>query len=99
MPTRSQRKGKRIEYLVRNHFRKLGRCERVPCSGNARAFKGDLIFIYKGDTYKVEVKSRSDGFKNFYKWLEKVDILVVKADQKPPLVILPFDTFHKLLSK
>jgi len=94
-----QRKGKRIEYLVRDLLRKVGRCERVPCSGNARAFKGDLQFIYKGKVYKVEVKARKSGFKSFYKWLEGMDILIVKANHKKPLIILPFDTFYKLLAK
>ena len=90
-------KGKKTEYYIRNLLRLLGSCERVPCSGNARAFKGDLVFTHQGQTYKVEVKA----CKKFppADWLKNADFLVVKPDRKPPLVILLFDLFQKLFTK
>ncbi|MEM5854357.1 MAG: hypothetical protein QW228_08385 [Candidatus Aenigmatarchaeota archaeon] len=95
----SLRKGKRVEYQIRDLLRKLGPCERVPCSGNARAFKGDLVLFLKDRELHIEVKARAQGFKQFYAWLEKVDLLIVKADRKDPLIVLPFKLFEELLNE
>jgi hypothetical protein len=37
----------------------------------------------------VEVKARADGFREMYRWLDGRDALVVKANRRDPLVILP----------
>jgi hypothetical protein len=36
----------------------------------------------------VEVKCRSDGFRELYKWLTARDVLVVRADRQEPLVVV-----------
>lgn len=97
MPTKSQRKGKRVEYLIRDLLKTLGECERVPCSGNARAFKGDLIFTHNGQTYKVEIKAR----KTFspMRWFKSADILIVKPDRTHPVVMMSLKTLQKLVNK
>ena len=99
MGKRSIRKGKRIEYLVRDRFRELGfECERVPCSGNSKAVKGDLLLSLNGRTLKVEVKARKkNGLKKLYDWLEGSDLLVVKIDRKEPLAVIPFSLLRYLL--
>ncbi|MEM4958333.1 MAG: hypothetical protein QXX12_00485 [Nanopusillaceae archaeon] len=93
------KKGKRVEYQIRDLLRALGPCERVPCSGNARAFKGDLIFFFKDKEFRIEVKARAQGFKQLYTWLEKADLLIVKANYKEPLIIIPFKLFEELLKE
>jgi hypothetical protein len=42
-----------------------------------------------GSDKVVEVKCRADGFRELYRWLEGRDLLVVKADRRDPLVVLP----------
>ena len=99
MGEKSLRKGKRIEYLVRDRFRELGlECERVPCSGNSRCVKGDLLLSLDGRTLKVEVKARKkNGLKKLYDWFEGNDLLVVKIDRKEPLVVLPMSLLGELI--
>lgn len=38
---------------------------------------------------RVEVKARAKGFAQLYAWLEGRDALVIKADRRRPLVVLP----------
>jgi hypothetical protein len=45
----------------------------------------------------LEIKCRGNGFKQIYSWLEDNDALVLKADNKPELVVLPMADFFDLL--
>ena len=38
---------------------------------------------------RVESKVRADGFRELYGWLQGNDFLVVRADRREPLVVLP----------
>ena len=97
MGKRSVRKGKRIEYQVRNAFREMGfKCFRVPVSGNSEGFSGDLVLE---GAFRVEVKARKSGFSRLYRWLEDREVLVIKADRKPPLVVMSIETLKKLLRR
>lgn len=93
---RARRKGKRVEYKVRDLLRALGPCERVPLSGT-RALKGDLILQVGGKTLYVEVKARKRGLKFLYDSLEGKDMLVVKQDRHPPLIVMTINTLESLL--
>ena len=69
MGLRSRRKGQRVEYLVRDTLRKEGfDADRVPASGAAQGFKGDIRAIKDGKTYLIEVKSRQDSFTKAYEF-------------------------------
>lgn len=60
-------KGIRGEYIVRNQLRSLGyKADRVPLSGSAEGFKGDVIASKDGHSFKFEVKCRKDMFQNIY---------------------------------
>jgi hypothetical protein len=48
----------------------------------------DLRVPVLGVDRTVEVKCRSVGFSQLYDWLNRRDVLIVKADHKEPLVIL-----------
>lgn len=65
---RSQRqKGAREERLLVEDLRKAGwDAKRVPLSGAAQGFKGDVIAEKEGRTYVLEKKSRKDEFKTVY---------------------------------
>ena len=49
----------------------------------------DLTVPLLGVDRNVEVKCRGDGFRRLYDWLDARDFLIVKADRKQPLVVVP----------
>lgn len=90
----SRRKGYRTEHEIVKKLRGYGiNTRRVPLSGGAPFFSGDILIEINGKEYKCEVKARKDGFKQIYKWLEERDLLLIKADRKEYLVIIPLDLF------
>ena len=87
----SRQKGNRAERaLVRALQDKGFAAERVPLSGSAGGkYCGDLTVPILGRDHVVEVKVRATGFSQLYAWLDGRDMLVVRADRKEPLVIVP----------
>lgn len=72
MSKKNREKGKRQEYSLRNHFRSLGyTAHRVPSSGAAQGFKGDVEFSDSRGTYTAELKSRKDEFKRIFALYDK----------------------------
>jgi len=63
-------KGTRQEYRLRNHFREEGYIShRVPSSGSAHGFPGDVSFKDENDVLRLaELKSRKDHFNVVYDW-------------------------------
>ena len=58
----SRDKGMRQEYLLRDYLRKLGwTADRVPSSGAAEGFKGDIKAEKNGRTVLFELKARAPG--------------------------------------
>ena len=86
----SRQKGNRAERaLVRALQDKGFAAERVPLSGSAG---GRFRRRHRSDSRSgslVEVKVRANGFSQLYAWLKGRDLLVVRADRKEPLVIIP----------
>lgn len=58
----------------------------------------DLDVVVRGRPLRVEVKSRAQGFGTLYSFLADRDVLIVKADRKPALVVLPLDLAAQLVS-
>ncbi len=89
---RSREKGNRLEHALVHALQDAGfGAERVPLSGAARGrFGGDLSVPLLGVDRRVEVKARTDGFRQLYDWLDGADLLIVRADRSEPLVIVPF---------
>jgi hypothetical protein len=50
-----------------------------------------------GRTRRVEVKARGDGFRQLYAWLAGSDLLIVKADRRDPLAVLPLALVVELM--
>ena len=74
--------------------------ERVPLSGAAGGrFSGDISVPVLGVDRLGEVKCRADGFKAIYQWLAENDFLVLKADNKPALVVFRLAEMAKLVSE
>jgi Holliday junction resolvase len=87
----ARQKGYRTERAMVRLMQARGfAAERVPLSGAARGrFGGDVSVTLLGVDRRVEVKCRGDGFKELYRWLDGVDLLIVRADRREPLVVLP----------
>lgn len=67
----SRQKGSRGEYLARDLFRSMGwEADRVPASGAAQGFKGDLRIRKFGIERTVEVKNEKYTYKTVYEFLD-----------------------------
>jgi hypothetical protein len=49
----------------------------------------DISLDLLGIERRVECKVRSHGFRQLYEWLGNADLLIVRADRKEPLVVIP----------
>lgn len=90
----SRDKGNRLERFLVNKFQESGfASERVPLSGAAGGtrFSGDVIVPLLGIDRVAECKARAGGFAQLYTWLDGADLLIIKADRKKPLVVIPLD--------
>jgi Holliday junction resolvase len=87
----SRQKGNRTERAVVRLLQERGfSAERVPLSGAARGrFGGDVSVPVLGIDRRVEVKVRGDGFREIYRWLDGADFLIVRADRRELLVVIP----------
>ena len=86
-----RQKGDRLERALVKQLQAAGfAAERVPLSGSAGgSYEGDLTIPLLGVDRVVEAKARADGWRELYRWLDGRDLLVVKADRREPLVVLP----------
>lgn len=82
----SRDKGARNERKLVNLIQSHGiDAKRVPLSGAADGFKGDIIM----GQWTIEAKLRADGFKQIYDWIDgDSDLLVIGRDRSPPLAVL-----------
>ena len=72
--------------------------QRVPLSGAAEGYPGDVKLHANGVEWTMEVKVRGSGFKQIYGWLGDNDALVIKSDRNPELIVLQFEDFLDLLA-
>ena len=97
MARMSRDKGQRIEReLVHLHLDAGIPASRVPLSGAAGGeYAGDLHIL----DFTVEVKARAngEGFKQLEAWLGDHDMLFLRRDRQRPLVLLPWQTYLKLM--
>lgn len=93
MGKKSRDKGNRVERLIVKAIIAHGLdAQRVPLSGAALGrFSGDILTTVAGENWTGECKARARGFAQLYDWLGEHEFLVVKADHKPPLVVLPLE--------
>lgn len=78
------------------------RAVRIPLSGAASGFKGDIqLTLYPTSAPLVaEVKARENGagWKTIKEWLGDNDLLVLIEDRSEPLVVVPWYVFEDLFS-
>jgi len=84
-------KGNRVERELVALLQRAGiAAERVPLSGSAGgSYIGDLSIPLLGVDRCCEVKVRGNGFLRLYDWLAGRDLLIIRADRREPLVVIP----------
>jgi len=99
LANRQKEKGSRFEREIVEMARLRDlEAHRVPLSGSAAGFKGD-VHIKKGrEVWVIEAKKRADGFKFLYQHLDGADVLVVGADRKQALAVLDLGDYLDLLA-
>jgi hypothetical protein len=99
-------KGARVERELVNAHKEMGfAAERAPHSG---AVKGRLTQM-DGEDLKVELaeqfvltfeaKARKDDWKTIRQQIARTDGLILKPNNEPPLVVLKWDTWERLLRR
>jgi len=98
---RSRDKGNRVERALVTFLQDRGfAAERVPLSGSVGgSYVGDLTVPLLGVDRVVEVKVRAKGFRKSYKWLERRDLLIVRADRNEALAALPLRLAAEIAAK
>jgi Holliday junction resolvase len=96
----SRQKGNRTERAIVRLLQEHGlAAERIPLSGSAGgSFGGDITVPALGRDLRGEAKCRGNGFNRLYEWLEGVDFVVVRADRKPLLVIVPLELAAEIVA-
>src|SRR6266481_5922267 len=92
-----RQKGDRHERWLVNLLQEAGfAAERTPCSGAKRGsrFGGgyDVTWPLVGRDFMLEAKHHGNGFQRIYRWLDPVDMLIVKADFSADIAILRLST-------
>ena len=100
MANRSKQKGDRTEREIVHELRAHGlNAYRIPLSGAAIGFKSDVELRLPDRTWRIESKSRAQGFKRIYQWLLNSDMLVVKSDRHEPVCVLSLKRLAEIISK
>lgn len=100
--SKAKNKGRRGEHFMVDMHTGIGiPSERVPLSGSLGGkYSGDVaIPNVHNAILRCEVKSRksSNGFAVVRNWLSNSDILFIKEDRQTPLVVMPWETYAKLI--
>lgn len=100
----SKRKGTRVEYEMVLLHKEMGlSIKRIPLSGSAKVlgdeYAGDLRLTLGDLELRGEVKARKsgNGFKTLESWIQESDLLFLKQNYKPPLVVLTWKTWQALI--
>jgi hypothetical protein len=94
---KSRRKGAIGERAIKRFLQDAG----FACEKTSAMYKPgpDLSVPILGRDRDVEVKVRSGGFKELYKWLIERDILIIRADRQKPLVVLSLEFAAEIAAK
>lgn len=94
----SRQKGDRFERECVNALKDQGvTAERVPLSGAAGgSYSSDLRVLVRGESWKVECKTRKRAWTDLFGWLPGNNCLFIKADRTDTLVVMSLNTFAEL---
>ena len=94
----SRDKGARGEReIVARHLALGVHAERVPLSGACGgSFRGDVEIENIGRC-EVKIRAGGGGFRTIETWLADSAALFLRRDRQSPLVVLPWETWERLL--
>lgn len=97
---KSRTKGQRTERAVVHLLQAAGIDAKraAPLQTYASNEAGDVEAVIGGHKRKIEVKHRAEGFREIYRWIDGNDFLVLKADRRELLVVMPASTAMELLN-
>ena len=101
----SKRKGSEEERSVVNTHREWGFKARRTLESGARndgSVTHDVdVFVFGEDKAPLEgeMKIRKNGFKMIYDWLEDLDFLTIRANNKERLYVVPESVWHELIKR
>lgn len=96
----SRNKGYRGERELVKILQEAGiKAKRVPLSGATEFQKGDIVFKSGSRQYNIEVKRRHKVNSLLYNMLENSDFGALRADNKGWIVLMPLETFIRLLNQ
>lgn len=107
MTITSRRKGARVETEIVNRHLGLGvKAEKYPLSG-ATHYRGSghdidvYAFGEEAAPLVAEVKARKagKGFTQLERWLDEYDLLFLRKDGEPPLVMMPWRVWQLILER
>lgn len=99
-PRGRKRKGDRFERAVVAVMQSHGiDARRVPLSGAAEGWKGDIWAEGPAGQLVLECKMRAAGQKTIRDWLADNDILVLGADRQAPLAVMRLNDLCDLLAE
>ena len=95
----AKRKGSRIEREIVDLHRDIGvDCRRVPLSGAVSGYPGDISIDGIG-VGEVKARQSGTGFVTLERWLGNNQVLFLRRDRAKPLVVLPWETYAKLIQR
>lgn len=99
-------KGARVERELVNAHKEMGlAAERAPHSGAVKGrltqMDGEDLKVELADGFVVtfEAKARKDDWKTIRQQIARTDGLILKPNNEPPLVVLKWDTWQRLLRR
>jgi hypothetical protein len=95
MGLKSRAKGARTELFVTHELVAAG----IPATKRSGMYIAghDIDATVAGRRLRIEVKSRAEGFRELHSWLSGADCLVLKADRRPALCVIPLDLAVQLV--
>lgn len=99
-PRGSRRKGAKIEREIVDAHVAIGiPAKRVPLSGAAEGWKGDVRIAHVTGELMAEVKARASGagFAVLERWLGGMDLIFLRRDRREPMVAMSWRTYARLI--
>ena len=101
MSSKAKIKGTRVENEIVKLYQKEGyRARRQPMSGAISAFPHDVFIddLHEGTNAEVKARKNGEGFKQLESWKGKADLLILKRNNKSPMVVMDWELYRIYLN-
>lgn len=101
MSSKAKIKGTRVENEIVKLFQKEGyQARRQPMSGAISAFPHDVSIndLHEGTNAEVKARKNGEGFKQLEDWKGQADLLILKRNNKSPMVVMDWELYRLYLN-